>query len=165
MWRVPAMPVGAHTLLSFLAEPLKQPPETLHAFEEYNVAENLKEFQDWIAEVPPLELSLEERQRAIAAAKETLNSSLSLLLRKMMSLGKENPWLVSDENNIYESMEPVFLELHATAMLCLPSGECMCPDATLCTTLISALYSSVSEEIVLNRQLMVCLSSTSYWYV
>nr|CAN60341.1 hypothetical protein VITISV_031320 [Vitis vinifera] len=68
------MPVGAHTLLSFLAEPLKQPPETLHAFEEYNVAENLKEFQDWseyyscdatyrnwlkieseIAEVPPLE--------------------------------------------------------------------------------------------------------------
>lgn len=171
MWRVPAMPVGAHTLLSFLAEPLKQPPETLHAFEEYNVAENLKEFQDWseyyscdatyrnwlkieseIAEVPPLELSLEERQRAIAAAKETLNSSLSLLLRK------ENPWLVSDENNIYESMEPVFLELHATAMLCLPSGECMCPDATLCTTLISALYSSVSEEIVLNRQLMVNVS-------
>lgn len=48
MWRVPAMPVGAHTLLSFLAEPLKQPPETLHAFEEYNVAENLKEFQDWV---------------------------------------------------------------------------------------------------------------------
>ncbi|RVX17142.1 Nuclear pore complex protein NUP107 [Vitis vinifera] len=180
MWRVPAMPVGAHTLLSFLAEPLKQPPETLHAFEEYNVAENLKEFQDWseyyscdatyrnwlkieseIAEVPPLELSLEERQRAIAAAKETLNSSLSLLLRKMMSLGKENPWLVSDENNIYESMEPVFLELHATAMLCLPSGECMCPDATLCTTLISALYSSVSEEIVLNRQLMILVGPTN----
>ncbi|GMP40731.1 hypothetical protein CsSME_00011064 [Camellia sinensis var. sinensis] len=27
MWRVPAMPIGAHTLLSFLVEPLKQPTE------------------------------------------------------------------------------------------------------------------------------------------
>ena len=42
------MPIGAHTLLSFLAEPLKQPPETLYSFEEYNVVESLKEFQDWV---------------------------------------------------------------------------------------------------------------------
>ncbi|KAL7234887.1 hypothetical protein ACSBR1_018371 [Camellia fascicularis] len=174
MWRVPAMPIGAHTLLSFLAEPLKQPTEALLSTEDHDVSENLREFQDWSeyyscdatyrnwlkvelenVEVSPLELSVEEKQRAIAAAKETLNSSFSLLLRK------ENPWLVPTEDRVYESVEPLFLELHAIAMLCLPSGECMCPDATLCATLMSALYSSVSEEVVLNRQLMVSVSISS----
>ncbi|CAL5379462.1 unnamed protein product [Camellia sinensis] len=174
MWRVPTMPIGAHTLLSFLAEPLKQPTETLLSTEDHDVSENLREFQDWSeyyscdatyrnwlkvelenVEVSPLELSVEEKQRAIAAAKETLNSSFSLLLRK------ENPWLVPTEDHVYESVEPLFLELHAIAMLCLPSGECMCPDATLCATLLSALYSSVSEEVVLNRQLMVSVSISS----
>ncbi|THG22923.1 hypothetical protein TEA_026970 [Camellia sinensis var. sinensis] len=148
--------------------PLKQPTETLLSTEDHDVSENLREFQDWSeyyscdatyrnwlkvelenVEVSPLELSVEEKQRAIAAAKETLNSSFSLLLRK------ENPWLVPTEDHVYESVEPLFLELHAIAMLCLPSGECMCPDATLCATLLSALYSSVSEEVVLNRQLMM----------
>ncbi|KAL7234902.1 hypothetical protein ACSBR1_018383 [Camellia fascicularis] len=111
-------------------------------------------YRNWLkvelenVEVSPLELSVEEKQRAIAAAKETLNSSFSLLLRK------ENPWLVPTEDHVCESVEPLFLELHAIAMLCLPSGECMCLDATLCATLLSALYSSVSEEVVLNRQLM-----------
>ncbi|PON43586.1 Nuclear pore protein [Parasponia andersonii] len=171
MWRVPAMPIGAHTLLSFLAEPLKQLSESSDTLENYNASENLKEFQDWSeyyscdatyrnwlkievenAEVTPLELSLEEKQRAILAAKETLNSSLLLLLRK------ENPWLVFAEDHNNELVEPVFLELHATAMLCLPSGECMHPDATICTTLMSALYSSVSEEIVSYRQLVVNVS-------
>ncbi|CAL5381126.1 unnamed protein product [Camellia sinensis] len=151
MWRVPAMPIGAHTLLSFLPEPLKQPTETLLSTEDHDVSENLREFQDWSeyyscdatyrnwlkvelenVEVSPLELSVEEKQRAIVA-------------------GKENPWLVPTEDRVYESVEPLFLELHAIAMLCLPSGECMCPDATLCATLMSALYSSVSEEVVLNR--------------
>jgi len=66
--------------------------------------------------------------------------------------------LVPTEYRIYESMESVFLELHATAMLCLPSGECMPPDATLCTTLMSALYSSASEDVVFNRQLTVNVS-------
>ncbi|KAL7204931.1 hypothetical protein ACSBR2_017950 [Camellia fascicularis] len=174
MWRVPAMPIGAHTLLSFLAEPLKQPTEALLSTEDHDVSENLREFQDWSeyyscdatyrnwlkvelenVVVSPLELSVEEKQRAIAAAKETLNSSFSLLLRK------ENPWLVPTEDRVYESVEPLFLELHAIAMLCLPSGECMCPDATLCATLMSALYSSVSEEVVLNRQLMVSVSISS----
>lgn len=75
----------------------------------------------------------------------------------LLSLGKENPWLAAGEYHAYKSEEPLFLELHATAMLCLQSGECMSPDATVCTTLTSALYSSVSEEDVLNRQLMVCL--------
>ncbi|XAR67562.1 hypothetical protein NMG60_11002362 [Bertholletia excelsa] len=171
MWRVPAMPIGAHKLLSFLAEPLKQPTEKLLSAEDQNVSENLREFQDWSEyyscdatyrnwlkvelenkEVSPLELSVEEKQRSVSAAMETLNSSLALLLRK------ENQWLVPAEDCVYEAMEPVFLELHATAMLCLPSGECLCPDATLCATLMSALYSSVSEEAVLHRQLMVNVS-------
>ncbi|GMP40739.1 hypothetical protein CsSME_00011071 [Camellia sinensis var. sinensis] len=153
--RVPAMPIGAHTLLSFLAKPLKQPTETLLSTEDHDIFENLREFQDWNVEVSPLELSVEEKQRAIAAAKETLNSSFSLLLRK------ENPWLVPTGDHVYESAEPLFLELHAIAMLCLSSGECMCLDATLCATLLSALYSSISEEVVLNHQLMVCHYSLS----
>lgn len=73
----------------------------------------------------------------------------------LLYIGKETPWLASIDQT-YESAEPVFLELHATAMLCLPSGECMCPDATVCTTLTSALYSSAGDEVVLNRQLTVC---------
>ncbi|XP_010685276.1 nuclear pore complex protein NUP107 isoform X2 [Beta vulgaris subsp. vulgaris] len=168
MWRVPAMPIGSHKLLSFLAEPLKQPTENLLASEDHNVSDCLKEFRDWSeyyssdatyrnwlkyelenAEVSPYELSVEEKQKVIAAAKEALSSSLLLLLRK------ENPWLVPGEDQIYDTTEPVFLELHATAILCLPSGECMCPDATLCATLMSALYSSVTEDVVLNRQLTV----------
>lgn len=165
------MPIGAHKLLGFLAEPLKQLSEHQDNFEAFNVSDNLREFQDWSeyyscdatyrnwlkielenAEVSSIELSLEEKQRAISAAKETLDSSLLLLLRK------ENPWLAASEDPIYTSEEPLFLELHATAMLCLPSGECMSPDATVCTTLTSALYSSVTEDVVLNRQLMVNVS-------
>lgn len=41
------MPIGAHELLSLLAEPLKQLSETPDTFEDY-VSENLKEFQDWV---------------------------------------------------------------------------------------------------------------------
>lgn len=63
---------------------------------------------------------------------------------------------------MYELVDPTSLELHATAMLCLPSGECMLPDATLCTALTSALYSSVSNEVVNNRQLQVCSSPSSF---
>lgn len=48
MWRVPKMPIGAHMILSFLAEPLKQPTETLLSFEDHVVSENLQEFQDWV---------------------------------------------------------------------------------------------------------------------
>ncbi|RZC86151.1 hypothetical protein C5167_026821 [Papaver somniferum] len=170
MWRVPKMPIGAHMLLSFLAEPLKQPTENLHSLEDHNASENLLEFQDWReyyscdatyrnwlkidlenAEIPPDNLSSEERERAIAAGKETIDSSLALLLRR-------EPWLTSSENHITELLEPVYLELHATAMLSLPTGECMRPDATSCTTLASALYSSVSEEDVLKRQLMINVS-------
>ncbi|KAJ0006915.1 hypothetical protein Pint_29212 [Pistacia integerrima] len=46
MWRVPAMPIGAHALLSFLAEPLKQLSETPDTLKDY-VSEDLKEFQEW----------------------------------------------------------------------------------------------------------------------
>ncbi|KAK6914661.1 Nuclear pore protein 84/107 [Dillenia turbinata] len=170
MWRVPAMPIGAHTLLSYLAEPLKQLPEALSSFEDPNISENLIEFQDWSeyyscdatyrnwlnielenSEDPSPELSMEEKHRANLAAKEMLYTSLALLR-------KDKPWLAFNEDYISESTEPVFLELHATAVLCLPSGECLTPDATLCTTLMSALYSSVGDEAVLNRQLMVNVS-------
>ncbi|XP_010261756.1 PREDICTED: nuclear pore complex protein NUP107 isoform X2 [Nelumbo nucifera] len=171
MWRVPKLPIGAHMLLSFLVEPLKQPTKVLLSLEDHDIPENLKEFQDWSkyyscdatyrnwlkielenAAVSLDEISPEEGQRAIAAAKEMLRASLLLLSRK------ESPWLVVNEDHFYESEDPVFLELHATALLCLPSGECMYPDATSCTTLTSALYSSVSEEVVLKRQLMVNVS-------
>ncbi|KAJ0075048.1 hypothetical protein Patl1_33744 [Pistacia atlantica] len=96
--RVPAMPIGAYALLSFLAEPLKQLSETPDTLKDY-VSENLKEFRDWReyyscdatyrnwlkielenADVP--ELSFEEKQRAVAAAQETLNLSLVLLQRE-----------------------------------------------------------------------------------
>ncbi|XP_015061459.1 nuclear pore complex protein NUP107 [Solanum pennellii] len=174
MWRVPAMPIGAHTLLSLLAEPLKQLSDELVSIESYEFSENLKEFQDWSefyscdatyrnwlkvelenAEISPVELSDEEKQKEVIAARETLDASLSLLQRQ------ENPWLVPTEDRVLESDEPVFLELHATAMLCSSAGDCMAPDATLCTTLMSALYSSVSEEEVLNRQIMVNVSISS----
>ncbi|KAJ6844178.1 nuclear pore complex protein NUP107 isoform X2 [Iris pallida] len=168
MWRVPKMPIGAHMLLSFLAEPLKQPKDMLLSCDDHDVTENLHEFEEWheyyscdatyrnwlkieleISAVPSADLSSEEKENAIAAAKEVLNSSLSLLLRDGSS------WLNAADGSLFESTEHIFLELHATATLCLPSGECMCPDATLCTALTSALYSSVSEEDVLKRKLMV----------
>jgi len=69
--------------------------------------------------------------------------------------GDERPWLYAVESSPFESPEVIFLELHASAMLCLPSGECMLPDATSCTALTSALYSTVSEDDVLHRQLKV----------
>ncbi|KAL6491760.1 hypothetical protein OROGR_034125 [Orobanche gracilis] len=168
MWRVPAVPIGAHTVLSLLAEPLKHPTEILLSSEDHDVSETMREFQDWSeyyacdakyrnwleielanAEVSPSELSDEEKQRGVTAARETIESSLSLLQRNL------NPWLVPTQDHFHESEELVYLEVHATAVMSLPSGECMPPDATLCTTLTSALYSSVSEEEVLHREIMV----------
>ncbi|RRT53438.1 hypothetical protein B296_00049854, partial [Ensete ventricosum] len=113
-------------------------------------------YRNWLkfelenATIAPAELSSEERDRAAATALETLDSSLSLLLRE------GNPWLNVSHDRTYDPTEDMHIELHATAMLCLPSGECMLPDATSCTTLTSALYSSVSEDDVLKRQLRVC---------
>ncbi|KAL7113980.1 hypothetical protein ACP275_04G093000 [Erythranthe tilingii] len=174
MWRVPAVPIGAHTVLSLLAEPLKQPTEILLSTEDHDVAESLKEFQDWNeyyscdakyrnwlkielahAEVSPDKLSAAEKQLEVTAAREALSSSLLLLERK------DNPWLVPTQDHLHVSVEPVYLELHATAVLSLPSGECLSPDATLCTTLTSALYTLVSEEEVLHRELMVNVSISS----
>jgi nuclear pore complex protein Nup107 len=48
MWRVPAMPIGAHTALGFLAEPLKQLAETLETSEDHNVFEDLREVEEWV---------------------------------------------------------------------------------------------------------------------
>ncbi|RAL46345.1 hypothetical protein DM860_015338 [Cuscuta australis] len=169
MWRVPAMPIGAHTLLSLLAEPLKFLTETTPSTGDLEVSLNLREFQDWNeyyscdatyrnwlqielenAEISPLELSDEEKQREAAAAREALQASLLLVQRE------EYSWMIPTQDHIInESEETLFLELHAIAMLCLPTGECMTPDSTLCATLMSALYSSVNDKEVLDRQLMV----------
>ncbi|KAK9066146.1 hypothetical protein SSX86_013467 [Deinandra increscens subsp. villosa] len=168
MWRVPSMPIGAHTLLSLLAEPLKHPSETLISTEDYEISDSLREFHDWNEyyscdatyrnwlqmelENSENDVSDEEKLRANMEAKETLSSSMALLLRE------ENPWLVPTEDHIYDLMEPTNIELHATAMLSLPSGECMYPDPTLCTALTSAFYSSLSDEVVSYRQLQVNVS-------
>lgn len=45
------MPIGAHTSLGFLAEPLKRLSETLETSEDDNVFEDLREFQDWVSRV------------------------------------------------------------------------------------------------------------------
>jgi nuclear pore complex protein Nup107 len=86
---------------------------------------------------------------------------LTVILLNLVILGQDNPWMTFLEDHVFESEEYLFLELHATAMLCLPSGECLRPDATVCAALMSALYSSVSEEVVLDRQLMVNVSISS----
>jgi len=167
MRRVPELPVGPHKLLAILAEPLKQ-KENLFSLEDQEVSDNLEEFEDWHeyysldatyrgwlrcemenSSVPPEMLSAEEKDQAVAAATQTLELAFLLLERE------ERPWLNAVETSPFESSELVFLELHATAILCLPSGECMTPDATSCTALTSALYSTVSEEDVLHRQLKV----------
>uniref|UniRef100_A0A1D1YQA4 Nuclear pore complex protein n=2 Tax=Anthurium amnicola TaxID=1678845 RepID=A0A1D1YQA4_9ARAE len=174
LWRVPKMPIGAHKLLSFLVELLKQPMDTLLSLDELIVSENLHEFEDWRAyyscdatyrnwlkieqenaDIPPSELSREENERAIAAAKETLASSHSLLQRE------GNPWLSLTQSGVCEPSDHVFIELHATAMLCLPSGECLQPDATVCTTLTSALYTCIGEEDALKRQVMINVAISS----
>ncbi|VAH01163.1 unnamed protein product [Triticum turgidum subsp. durum] len=167
MRRVPELPVGPHKLLAILAEPLKQ-KENLFSLEDQEVSDNLEEFEDWHeyysldatyrgwlrcemenSSVPPEMLSAEEKDQAVAAATQTLELAFLLLERE------ERPWLNAVETSPFESSELVFLELHATAILCLPSGECMIPDATSCTALTSALYSTVSEEDMLHRQLKV----------
>lgn len=42
------MPIGAHTLLSSLAEPLKQLSDDLVSDKSHEFSKNLKEFQDWV---------------------------------------------------------------------------------------------------------------------
>uniref|UniRef100_A0A0A9EP24 Nuclear pore complex protein n=1 Tax=Arundo donax TaxID=35708 RepID=A0A0A9EP24_ARUDO len=173
MRRVPELPAGPHKLLAILAEPLKQ-KGNLFSLEDPEVSDNLQEFEDWHeyysldatyrswlkvemenAAVSPEILSAEEKDQAVATARETLELAFVLLLKH------ERPWLNAVESSPFESSELIFLELHATAILCLPSGECMLPDATSCTALTSALYSTVSEEDVLDRQLKVDVQISS----
>ncbi|KAF3335878.1 nuclear pore complex protein NUP107 [Carex littledalei] len=174
MWRVPETPIGAHKLLAFLSEPLQQPKDNLLSLNDPDVSDNLHEFEDWHAYycwdatyrkwlkaesengvVPPDDLSSEEKDASIAFARQTLSSALALLIRE------GDPWLSAAQESAYNSTEHVFLELHAVAMLCLPSRECVAPDATHCAALTSALYSSVSEEVVLHRQLTVDVTISS----
>ncbi|KAK8965922.1 hypothetical protein KSP40_PGU001804 [Platanthera guangdongensis] len=115
MWRIPKMPIGAHMLLSFLAEPLKQPKDALLAFDD-NVLDDLNEFEDWRdyyscdatyrnwlkiewenAAVPPTDLSSEEKEIVIAAASESLNSSLALLLIAFKGFSCESLLIKAEE--------------------------------------------------------------------
>lgn len=48
MWRVPSMPIGAHKLLSILAEPLKHSSEALFSTEDNDVSDSMREFEDWV---------------------------------------------------------------------------------------------------------------------
>lgn len=43
------MPIGAHKLLSFLAEPLNQLSEHLDSLEDFETSEKMGEFQDWVS--------------------------------------------------------------------------------------------------------------------
>lgn len=70
------MPIGAHTILSFLAEPLKQLSETLNASIDYNVSEDMREFQDWVCLIAltcfgSLQLNLIFRALAITSSSNT----------------------------------------------------------------------------------------------
>lgn len=164
------MPVGAHMLLSYLAEPLKQPTELLLSLEQHSVSENLKEFQDWREyyacdalyrnwlkiemdndEVSPIELSSEEREKEVVAARQALNASLSLLERKY------TPWLTGIQDMPQDIEEGEWLELDGIAMFRLSSGDCLLPDATTCTALTSALY-ACAGELATERQLSVDIS-------
>lgn len=170
IWRTTKMPVGAHMLLSYLAEPLKQPTELLLSLEHHNVSENLKEFQDWREyyacdalyrnwlkiemdneDVSPIELSSEEREKAAVAARQALNASLSLLERKY------TPWLTGIQDMPQDTIEGEWLELDGIAMFRLSSGDCLQPDATACTALTSALY-ACAGELATERQLSVDIS-------
>lgn len=51
------MPIGAHTALGFLAEPLKQLAETLETSEDQNVFEDLREFEEWVCRLTPAQFS------------------------------------------------------------------------------------------------------------
>ncbi|CAA6664616.1 unnamed protein product [Spirodela intermedia] len=148
LWRVPKMPIGAHKLLSFLAELLKQPMETLLSLDEQIVTSNLHEFEDWREYYSCdatyrnwLRFELDNADRATAVAKEALAASLLLLERE------EAPWMSSAEKSACDPSEHMFIELDATAMLCLASGECLRPDAASCTTLTSALYAASPKRI------------------
>lgn len=63
------MPIGAHRLLSFLAEPLKQLQELSDTLENYNVSENLREFQDWVC---------------ISLSRPFVNQSFSILISVLL---------------------------------------------------------------------------------
>ena len=50
---------------------------------------------------------------------------------------------------------PEWIELHAVGLLISPSGQCVAPDAAICTALKTSLYSCVDKEIGILRQLQV----------
>lgn len=162
------MPVGAHMLLGYLVDPFKEPIEVSQIV-QHNMREKINEFQEWRdyftcdalyrswlkiemsnAQIP--DLSLEERERAATAANQAIGAATTLLQ------GKGYGWLTGSEF-VHEDPESIqWMTLDAVATLHSPSGNCMVPDAIICTALRSALYSCVGEDIVMRRQLLVEIS-------
>eukprot|EP00252_Welwitschia_mirabilis_P023223 TRINITY_DN6524_c0_g2_i1.p1 TRINITY_DN6524_c0_g2~~TRINITY_DN6524_c0_g2_i1.p1 ORF type:complete len:680 (-),score=154.29 TRINITY_DN6524_c0_g2_i1:328-2253(-) len=164
IWRSMKMPAGAHMLLSYLAEPLKQQNELLLSLDQHTISESIKEFEDWreyyacdalyrnwlsaaidLEEVPPSDHSLEETSRAFSYAREAFSLSLSLLKRK------SSPWLSSTSGMVQETLAGEWIELDAKALLRMPTGDCLKPDATICTALNSAFYLCAGDSSTLRK--------------
>lgn len=168
LWRTTVVPAGPHRLLSLLAEPLKQVPEILASLEHPDrMEENLQEFECWRfyyecdglyrswfnieqtnAEVPPEHLSVEEKERAISAARVALEQAFALLTCD------NGMWLAGVDTTVGADTEVAWLELQATAVLMSASGVYLPPEPTVCTTLSSALH-HCGGEAGLMRQLTV----------
>ncbi|CAM6108841.1 unnamed protein product [Calypogeia fissa] len=170
LWRTTEMPVGAHVLLGHLAEPLNQPTDILASLEKHRVQENLQEFEDWReyytfdalyrtwlkidhanVEVPPAELSMEEKQRAASSAQQALDAASTLLQRN------NGLWLAGgDDMTEEEHFDSEWLELRCTCALTSSAGS-LVPDATVCTALTDALH-YCGADIGVQRQLTVDVS-------
>ena len=171
LWRTALVPAGPHKILGHLAEPLKHPTDNLLSLDHSElVVENIREFEDWRhyyecdalyrswlkveqanAEVPAEHLSVEEKERAIAAAREALDQASALLHHNGGS------WLSNIDTtatSILEQGGVGWIELQATAVLMSASGAYLAPELTVCTTLISALHHCGGEAGAL-RQLTV----------
>lgn len=159
------MPAGAHKLLGYLVEPLKHSIE-YSLYPQHSMQENVHEIQEWReyftcdalyrnwmkiemsnAQIPTL--SFEEKDMALMAANEAIGAMSSFLQRRGYA------WLTGPEFVPEYLTCPEWIELHAVGVLVSPSGNCLVPDATVCTALRSSIYACVGEGTVILRQLMV----------
>lgn len=166
--RTIVVPAGPHRLLSLLAEPLKQAPEILASLDHPDrMQESMQEFEDWRhyyecdglyrswlnveqmnAEVPAEYLSVEEKERAVSAARVALEQAFALLT------SDRGMWLAGMDTTVGADTEVGWLELQATAVLMSAAGEYLAPEPTVCTTLSSALHHCGGDTGLL-RQLTV----------
>lgn len=166
--RTIVVPAGPHRLLNLLAEPLKQAPDILASLDHPDrMQESMQEFEDWShyyecdclyrswvnveqmnAEVPAEYLSVEEKERAIAAARVALEQAFALLTND------RSMWLAGMDTSVGADTEVGWIELQATAVLMSAAGAYLAPEPTVCTTLSSALHHCGGDNGLL-RQLTV----------